>query len=402
MDREKKRKRKGQKWTKKKKRKTKEENVTGQNIKESYLRQIYFDPKHPGSFKGPQKLYQAIKEEGRHNIGLTEIKRWLKDSESFSLHKNLNRKFERLRVIVTGVHDQYDADLADMHKLSRRNDDVTFLLVVIDVFSRFLWVEPLKNKSNVSIVQAFERIFDRGVKPRRLRTDKGAEFLGQVTQNYFDRINIEHWAANNDDVKANFAERVIRTLKSTLWSYMRKMKNYRYIDVLQDFVASYNNTTHKSIGMKPSAVTHGEVERRLWWHLYKPKKPYVKSRLHQPVRYLFKPGDHVRVAHKAKTFQRGHDEKWSREIFIVRQPFSRFGLRKYRLQDIEGEDIKGTFHEAELQKVDYSETREFEIESVIRRRGNQSLVKWKGWPKKFNSWIPSADVVIHEDLIDLD
>ena len=128
MDREKKRKRKGQKWTKKKKRKTKEENVTGQNIKESYLRQIYFDPKHPGSFKGPQKLYQAIKEEGRHNIGLTEIKRWLKDSESFSLHKNLNRKFERLRVIVTGVHDQYDADLADMHKLSRRNDDVTFLL----------------------------------------------------------------------------------------------------------------------------------------------------------------------------------------------------------------------------------------------------------------------------------
>ena len=59
-------------------------------------------------------------------------------------------------------------------------------------------------------------------------------------------------------------------------------------------------------------------------------------------------------------------------------------------------NIKGTFYEAELQLVDYSAQGSFEIEKVIKKRGcgkkEEVLVKWKGWPEKFNSWILASDL----------
>lgn len=390
--------RRHQRWThvRKKKKKPKPKETW-----DEYLGRIYFNPRHPASFKGPHKLYEVVKEEGKHKIGLAKIQRWLHTIPSYSLHKPVRRKFKRLKVIVTGLRDQYEADLADMQKLKRYNDDYTFLLVVIDVFSRFLWVEPLKSKNEQDVVNGFRKIFQRAPKPRRLRTDRGKEFTGQKTQDYFNEINIEHWAAHNDEMKANFAERVIRTLKTSLWGYMRKNKKYRYVDVLQDVVHAYNNTRHRSTKMKPSEITRGDVEERLWWHLYKPKTPYIKSRLGKRTPYLFKKGDHVRISHKVHTFERAYDEKWTQEIFVVRQPFTRLGIKKYRLEDLTGEDVSGTFYEGELQKVTYSEEGPFDIEKILHTRGQgeekEHLVKWKGWPEKFNSWISGKELIEHQE-----
>ena len=84
-----------------------------------------------------------------------------------------------------------------------------------------------------------------------------------------------------------------------------------------------------------------------------------------------------------------------RNIKVV-QSFKHFGIHKYHLCDLDGEDIKGTFYEAELQLVDYSAQGSFEIEKVIKKRGRgkieEVLVKWKGWPEKFNSWILTSDL----------
>ena len=73
--------------------------------------------------------------------------------ESFSLYKPVHREFKRLRVIVGGLHNQYNADLADMQKLKEKNDGVRFLLIVIDMFSHHLWVEPLLNKTEESVIE---------------------------------------------------------------------------------------------------------------------------------------------------------------------------------------------------------------------------------------------------------
>ena len=97
----------------------------------------------------------------------------------------------------------------------------------------------------------------------------------------------------------------------------------------------------------------------------------------------------MHISHMAQTFQWGHNEKWTREIFEVYQPFRCLWVHKYRLQDLQGEDLKRTFYEAELQKVTYSPDQIFEVEQELNCRGHgrkqEVLVKWKGWPDKFNS-----------------
>ena len=109
-------------------------------------------------------------------------------------------------------------------------------------------------------------------------------------------------------MKANFAECIMNTLKSSLWNYMRKVKRYRHVDVLQDMVKLYNDMLHQSISMKPSEVTKGHLERRLWWHQYKPKESYKKSKQLHKVPSAFKKKNHMCISHKAQTFQRGHEK----------------------------------------------------------------------------------------------
>ena len=119
------------------------------------MEKIYFDPSHPGSFKGANKLHQASKDEGKYKIPLSKVKQWLQNQESYSLHKPLCRAFQHLKVIVEEINDQYKADLADIQKLKDKNDGVQFLLIVIDVFSKFMWVEPLENKLKDTVINAF-------------------------------------------------------------------------------------------------------------------------------------------------------------------------------------------------------------------------------------------------------
>lgn len=106
---------------------------------EEYLKKIWYDPRHPGSFAGPSKLYQVVKQEGKFKVGMSKIKKFLQNQDAYSLQKKVHRKgFKRRRVVVQGIDYQWEADLADVQNLSEHNNDIKFLLVIVDVFSRFL------------------------------------------------------------------------------------------------------------------------------------------------------------------------------------------------------------------------------------------------------------------------
>ena len=128
-----------------------------------------------------------------------------------------------MRVILSGMYDQYDADLADYIGYSNVNDGYRYLLFIIDVFSRYLWVEHIKNKTDKSIVEAFRVIFARRRKPRCLRNDRGKEFTRNILEDYSKSINVEHFVSYNQEIKANYAERVMM-LKRTIRSYMQLKK----------------------------------------------------------------------------------------------------------------------------------------------------------------------------------
>jgi len=348
---------------------------------DEYLSSVYYDPKHPASYAGPSKLYRVAKAAGK-KITLRQIKDWLRGQETYTLHRRMLHKFPRNKVIVGGFMQQWDADLMDMTSLSKYNGGVTFLLVAIDIFSRFLFVVPLKSKRGKDVTEAFASIFAKGWKPYKIRTDRGKEFTNRVLQQLLKEQGVEHFVTSNE-VKANYAERVIKTIKGRIFKYFTKKQTYEYVSHLQDFVDSYNHTYHRSIKMKPADVNH-DNEAALW------QQQYGSTTAGHPVRnFKFDVGAHVRVSYLKTTFMREYNEKWSGEIFTVRNQYFREGIPIYQLDDYSGDDIQGTFYEEELQLVLMPEV--FRIEKILRRRKTrgqkQILIRWAGWPAKYDSWI---------------
>ena len=338
-----------------------------------------------GVFVDQTKLYRYVKKAGKYVISKHRIRKWLQRQEAYSLQRPLRRKFKRNRVIAKGIDDQWDADLMDMTKYSKDNDGYSYILLVIDIFSKFLLMRPLKNKKGESVSRTFTNILTEGRRPPRLRTDKGQEFRSRVFNDLLKDRNIEHLYAQNTEIKANYIERVIKTMMARITRYMTYKQSYRYIDHLP---SNHRHGARKS----------NEIEKKtLWWKMYWPKKTPIVSktkRIRKP--FKFKMGDKVRASHIRTPFTREYDEKWSGEIFIISERRLRGGLPVYKLKDYMDEEIKGSFYQSELQKIEVRDTDAFKVEKILKTKGRghnkQYFVKWLHFSSKFNSWVKEDDV----------
>ncbi|CAC5414465.1 unnamed protein product [Mytilus coruscus] len=112
---------------------------------QDYLEKIYNEPRYPVSFSGVDKLYKAVLIEGKNVLEKTKIRKWLVTQETFSLHRQINRKFQRRRVIAPFIDYQWDADTDVMKSYVKVNDGYGYFLLIIDVFSRVVRTYALKS-----------------------------------------------------------------------------------------------------------------------------------------------------------------------------------------------------------------------------------------------------------------
>lgn len=167
----------------------------------------------------------------------------------------------------------------------------------------------MKDKKGQSVTLAIENILRNGRRPTRIRTDKGKKCLARVFNACLNTRNIEHLYAQNTETKANYAERVIKTIKANVYRYITYQQSYRYVDHLQDFPADYNATYHRTIGILPDKVTKAK-KTDVWWRMYWPKKTPVISKPKKVRRpFRFKVGDCMRISHMRNVFHREYDEK---------------------------------------------------------------------------------------------
>lgn len=350
---------------------------------EQKLAELYYKLPLPTAF-GPKN--RLVAESG---LKKDVVDSWLRGQDPYTLYKATRRRFPRNHVHVTNIDELFEADLCDFSSLSKHNDNFKYILVVICAFSKYAWCEALKTKTGLEVSRAFQRIFDKsGRIPVYLRTDKGTEFRAREVQNLFKRLGIQFFVAHNPDIKASLAERFILTLKKLLFRYFEHAKSNRYVDQLDAIVARYNNSFHRSIGMAPREVTEDRV-LEVYRNLYKNKALGRSTK-----RPAFKVGDHVRISKEKGVFDKSYIGGFSKEIFVVRQVIPHTQI-VYRLSDLNGESIEGTFYEKELQHVNLPDT--FEIDKIIKSKGSgarkQLFVSWKGYPKSFNSWVLAKDVV---------
>ena len=142
------------------------------------LRKVYYDPKHPGSFGGVDRLYQNVKNE--LNITKRQVQDWLSRQDTYTLHKPIQRRFKRNRVFVTAIDEQWELDLVDMTSLKKYNKQYKFLITCIDVLSKYAWVIPIKNKSADTMLNAIKKLLSGKRKPLKIHTDKGTEFTNKT------------------------------------------------------------------------------------------------------------------------------------------------------------------------------------------------------------------------------
>ena len=275
------------------------------------------------------------------------------------LHKRIIRKFKKRKVYSTFKDNIWGVDLADMQLLSKYNKGIRFLLCVTDIFSKYAWVVPLKDKKGISIVKAFQSILNKSNrKPNKIWVHKSSQFYNAYFKKWLRDNDIVMYSTHNEE-KSVVAERFIRTRKSKICKYMTSISKNIYIDELDDIVDEYNNTYHTTIKMK-----HIDVQDNTYINADKEinnKDP------------KFKVGDRVRISKYKNIFAKGYVPNWSEEVFVI--------------NDLNGEEITGTFYEKELQKTNQEE---FRIEKVIRRKGDKLYVKWKGYNNSFNIWIDKA------------
>ena len=195
------------------------------------------DPKYDGYQRGLASMVYKFFDKKSKGSGVVNTKLKPKNQQlPEELHKPIIKKFEKRKVHAAFKDNIWGADLADMQLLSRYNKGIRFLLCAIDIFSKYVWVVPSKDKKGISIVKAFQIILKQSNrKPNKIWVDKGSEFYNAFFKKWLRDNDIVMYSTHIEG-KSVVAERFIRTLKSKIYKYMTSILKNAYIDKLDDIM----------------------------------------------------------------------------------------------------------------------------------------------------------------------
>ena len=311
---------------------------------------------------------------------------WLKKQPAYTLHRQARKKYPTRQYIVHDIDEQWQADLAEVGLIADKNQGNRYILTVIDIFSRFAWARPLKNKKGETVAQAFQDIFSEGRIPKRVQTDQGREFENHHVRALFEEHGIELFSVKSPH-KAALVERFNKTLKGKIYKDLTAENTLVWTDGLQDAVHAYNHAVHRSIGRRPANVTQADVSEMRDEMAMRKKPPKGKDDISI--------GEQVRISKVKSVFAKGYLPSWTEEIFTVASIERKHRPITYTLKDYNGNLLEGSFYRHEIQPV-IKEDDVYLVEKVIRtqRRGKETwcLVKWKGYPSSFNSWVRKVDI----------
>ena len=248
-----------------------------------------------------------------------------------------------------------------MQSLSKYNKRIKCLLCAIDLFNKYVWVLPLKDKRGISIVNAFPEISSKGRKPNKIWVDQGGEFYNKLFKRFLKKITLK---CIQHTIKEN-----LFLLKDLLGLWKTRVSKNLYFNVLDEIINKYKNTVHRSIKMKPIDVTSDSYAE------------YNEDSNEKDPK--FKVGDHVRISKYKNIFAKWYTQNWSEEVFVASKIKNTVPWA-YVISDLNGEPITWSFYEKKLQKTNQEK---FRIEKVLQRKGDKLCVKWKGYDSRFNSLV---------------
>ncbi|CAB4008237.1 integrase core domain-containing [Paramuricea clavata] len=312
------------------------------------LRELYFNVN--GGYMSMEKLYRNAVKKDIPGVTREKVKAWLQTQNTYIVHKPTRVHFKTQRTYVDGLAQQLQLDLVDMQKYSHVNKGYKWILTSIEILSRYAFVVPAYRKGTKDMVPAVEKILEQfherfGRYPKVVQFDEGKEFYNNGVKGLLEKHDIHYFSTRLTGKKAAIVERFNRTLKTRMWKYFTEQqfttKSKKWINVLDNFVASYNHSKHRTIDMKPADVNETNKDK-VWTKLY----GYPLSHFPEP---KFKVGDRVRDQIYRNTFVKGYTSNYTDDVYVVSEVF-RGDPNMYKLinPDDDDREIQGRFYEHEL------------------------------------------------------
>lgn len=270
-------------------------------------------------------------------LPIEKVEYFLQQKPAYTKFTSATRKFPRLSAYARHIDDIWCIDLAYVDKLASDNQNVKYLMVAVDIFSRFVRVQPMKSKDANEAKAAFLRMV-KFTQPKRIWTDQGKEFEGDF-KSFCKIIDVKIYHTHSE-TKAAYAERAIRSLKNIIYRFIEDTGSDKYVHKLQDFAKTMNSRTNRSIGKPPNKVKNDDVLDLL----YKNTKPKQRGK-------RLCVGDFVRISKENIPFRKGYKPQFTDEVFKVVGFSTIKPVITYKIKDSNGEVILGKFYRKELQKV---------------------------------------------------
>ena len=230
----------------------------------------FFDKKATAEPSAKHVMGSGIKKDTTKSSSLEHSSLILADE----LHKPVIKKLNKRKVYSQFKDNIWGVDLADMQSLCRKNKGIKYFLCAIDLYSKYAFVIPLKDKKGISVANAFDKMIKQSErKPNKIWVDQGSEFYNNNFKKWLSDNIIIMYSTYNEG-KSVVAGRFIRTLKNKLYKHMTATGKNAYYDVLDDIVNEYNNTKHNTIKMKPKDV--GNNNKRVYIDEHNEKRSRFK------------------------------------------------------------------------------------------------------------------------------
>ena len=267
-----------------------------------------------------------------------KINDFLKKHELHSKHRRIvKKKFPRRRVIARFPFEIFMADLIEYPQYKTINKGFVYILLLIDCFTKKIYLAPMKKKDKEHSAAAFESIFkDFDDFPVNLVTDGGKEFFNSSVSKVFHNYGINHYKTpTRTKWKASMAERAIQTIKNRLQKYFVLNGKHVWIDVIQQVAKNYNLTPHSTHKLPPQDVTH-ENREQVYKQLFPDKTLTKICRL--------KAGDKVRTIKEKTDFEKGYTQKWPDQIYTIKYVRQSGGVCWYILEDHTKVELTGIWY----------------------------------------------------------
>lgn len=359
------------------------------------LVQWYTQPGHPIAFSAPTKIYQYFKRQ----VPLDFIKNALSTLDVYTLHREYkkpaksNPTFPYMR-----RRKRFQSDLISINALAEANRGINFLALIIDCFSRRIYVCPLRRKTGEQTANALKQwldcIEDDSPTNKQLLTDNGKEYLNRNVKKLLQERNVEHQLTMNIN-KCAIAERANKSLQIIIYKYLTDKSTLNYLDVLPQLVQTYNNRPHRSLNnLTPNEADDAVNEIQVRGiHIHRHSQLLGKKRR----RAKFKEGDIVRIktyATRPSSQARAYAQQFKGELFRVIKINHRMPIPMFTLLSLDtGEKVEGGFYSNELTKYTGDK---FKIEQILDKRGTGSstefLVKWQNFGEKWNKWVKADEI----------